>query len=78
VNINLFYQKHGEGIVHDDPNLAIEYDPTFTGALGTGVNRRELLQVGAALGAAGMTMPAFSAKKKWDPVIKIGYIPIMN
>ena len=72
------YEKHGDGIQNDDPNLALEFDPLFKGVLGTGINRRELLQVGAAMGTAGMTMPAFAAKKKWDPVIKIGYIPITD
>lgn len=75
------YQKHGDGIQTDDPRLAIEYDPLFKGVLGTGINRRELLQVGglAALGggAGALPMPTF-AKKKWDPVIKIGYIPITD
>ncbi len=76
------YEKHGDGIQNDDPRLAIEYDPLFKGVLGTGINRRELLQVGglAALGggASALPMPTFAAKKKWDPVIKIGYIPITD
>ena len=71
------YKKHGDGI-QEDPDLVIEYDPLFKGVLGTGINRRELLKVGAALGGAAMSMPAFAAKKKWDPVIKIGYIPITD
>ena len=76
------YEKHGDGIQNDDPRLAIEFDPLFKGVLGTGINRRELLQVGglAALGggASALPMPTFAAKKKWDPVIKIGYIPITD
>ncbi|MDE0250492.1 MAG: ABC transporter substrate-binding protein [Gammaproteobacteria bacterium] len=76
------YDKHGDGIQNDDPRLAIEFDPLFKGVLGTGINRRELLQVGglAALGggASALPMPTFAAKKKWDPVIKIGYIPITD
>ncbi len=73
------YQKHGDGIQEDDPNLAIEYDPTFKNVLGSGINRRELLQVGGltALSSA-LPMPAFAAKAKWDPVIKICYIPITD
>ena len=73
------YQKHGDGIQEDDPNLAIEYDPTFKDVLGSGINRRELLQVGGltALSSA-LPMPAFAAKAKWDPVIKICYIPITD
>ena len=72
------YKKHGEGI-QEDPNLVIEYDPLFKGVLGTGINRRELLQLGAAgaLGSAA-SMPAFSAKRKWDPVVNICYIPITD
>ena len=73
------YDKHGDGIIHDDPKLAIEYDPTFKGILGTGINRRELLQVGGLAALSGsLPMPAFAAKAKWDPVIKICYIPITD
>ena len=71
------YQKHGDGI-QEDPNLVIEFDPLFKSVLGTGINRRELLKVGAALGGAAMAQPTFAAKRKWDPVIKIGYIPITD
>ena len=73
------YKKHGDGIQYDDPKLAIEYDPLFKGVLGTGINRRELLQLGsmAALGGS-LSMPAFAAKKKWDPVVNICYIPITD
>ena len=71
------YKKHGEGI-QEDPNLVIEYDPLFKGVLGTGINRRELLQMGAAGALGGAAMPAFSAKRKWDPVVNICYIPITD
>lgn len=71
------YKQHGDGI--DDPNLAIEYDPLFRGVLGTGVNRRDFLGMGGAA-AAGSMMPSFSyaQSKKWDPVVRIGYIPITD
>lgn len=29
-------------------------------------------------GASALPMPTFAAKKKWDPVIKIGYVPITD
>jgi NitT/TauT family transport system substrate-binding protein len=76
----------------EDPNLALNYDPTFASALGTGVSRRDLLKMAglAAMGALGgmmSSMPAFAAQKKadgkkftkpFDPVLKIGYIPITD
>ncbi len=52
------YTKHGDGI--QDPNLVIECDPNFKGILGSSVNRRELLQLGAAASAAGFTLPSSS------------------
>ena len=71
------YKKHGDGI-QEDPNLVIEYDPLFKGVLGTGINRRELLQLGAAGALGGACNPVFSAKAKWDPVVNICYIPITD
>ncbi|MCG6872456.1 MAG: ABC transporter substrate-binding protein [Gammaproteobacteria bacterium] len=73
------YKKHGEGI-QDDPNLTIEYDPLFRGVLGTGVNRRDFLKMGgmAGLGAAMPSAATFAQEKKWDPTVKIGYIPITD
>lgn len=72
------YQKHGDGI-QEDPNLVLEYDPLFRGVLGTGINRRELLRMGAAAGlSAAFPWPTFAAKRKFDPVVKIGYIPITD
>ena len=72
------YKKHGEGI-QPDSKLAIEYDPLFKGVLGTGVNRRELLQLGgmAALGSS-LPMPSWAAAKKFNPVVNICYIPITD
>lgn len=75
-----------------DPNLALNYDPMFSGALGTGVNRRDLLKmagVAAMGGMAGMmsSTSAMAQQKKadgkkftkpFDPVLKIGYIPITD
>ena len=74
---NKFYQQHGDGI--QDPNLVMEYEPLFKGVLGTGVNRREFLEAGA-LAALGSTFPSFSyaQEKKWDPVVRIAYIPITD
>ncbi|MCL6556527.1 MAG: ABC transporter substrate-binding protein [Burkholderiales bacterium] len=72
----------------EDPNLALDYDPLFAKVLGTAVSRRDLLKI-AALAAAGglgamLAAPRASAqqeprkKKPFDPVIKIGYIPITD
>lgn len=63
-----------------DPNLRIEYDPLFRPVLGTGVNRRELLQASAGLAALGSAFPtpSFAQEKKFDPVVKIGYLPITD
>lgn len=76
----------------EDPNLALAYDPTFGSVLGTGVSRRDLLKVAglSALGALGgmmSSMSAFAQKKKadgkkftkpFDPVVRIGYLPITD
>ena len=72
------YTKYGDGI--HDPNLCIECDPTFKGILGSAVNRREVLQLGAAAAAAGFTLPkpSLAQQDNWDPVVKIGYIPITD
>ncbi|NQV84712.1 MAG: ABC transporter substrate-binding protein [Rhodospirillales bacterium] len=71
------YKQHGDGI--QDPNLTVEYDPTFKSILGSGVNRREFLEVGgmAALGSA-LPSVTFAKEKEWDPVVRIGYIPITD
>lgn len=72
------YKKHGDGI--NDPKLAIEYDPLFSSVLGTGVNRRELLKWGS-LGALSGLMPTratFAQEKKWDPTVRIGFLPITD
>lgn len=71
-----------------DPNLALDYDPLFSSALGTGVSRRDMLKMAglAALGAMGGMLsprPALAAAQKkfskpFDPVVKIGYLPITD
>jgi len=75
------YRKHGDGV--DDPDLVLDYDPLFRGVLGTGVDRRSFLTLasGLGLGAMGSLLPSantFAQEKKWDPVVKIGYIPITD
>lgn len=72
------YQQHGDGI--QDPNLVMEYDPLFKGVLGTGVTRRDVLEVGglAALGSALSSVTFAQEKKDWDPTVRIGYIPITD
>jgi NitT/TauT family transport system substrate-binding protein len=63
-----------------DPKLKLEYDPLFRRVLGTGVNRRELLQTAAGLAAmtGALPTPSFAQEKKFDPVVKIGYLPITD
>lgn len=70
-----------------DPNLAVDYDPQFGSVLGAGVSRRSILKGLAALGGmAGlgglMSSLAFAQGKKFtkpfDPVLRIGYIPITD
>ena len=63
-----------------DPNLSLDYDPTFRNILGTGVNRRELFQTAAGLAAMSglLPTPSYALEKKFDPVVKIGYLPITD
>ncbi len=63
-----------------DPRLALNYDSRFSSILGTGVNRRDLLKMGtlAALGSLFPTAATFAQEKKFDPVVKIGYLPITD
>ena len=77
----LDYRKHGDVI--NDPGLVIDHDPLFRGVLGTAVDRREFLKLAGCLGlvATGSLMPSaatFAYEKKWDPVVKIGYLPITD
>jgi NitT/TauT family transport system substrate-binding protein len=72
-----------------DPNLDINYDPLFSSVLGTSVNRRSMLKAAGLAALAGMggmgsmmSSSAFAQGKKFskpfDPVVKIGYIPITD
>jgi len=47
---------------------------------GARINRRELLQIGglAALGSVVPTSATFAQEKKWDPTVRLGYIPITD
>ncbi|MBI1284227.1 MAG: twin-arginine translocation signal domain-containing protein [Thiobacillus sp.] len=78
VGKELDYKTHGDGIV--DQDLLLDHDPRFSSILGTGVNRRSFLKAGAAMAALGgmMPTPSFAAEKKFDPVVKLGYIPITD
>jgi NitT/TauT family transport system substrate-binding protein len=75
---HLDYKKHGDGI--HDPKLVLDYDPLFSGVLGTGVNRRNLLKMGSLAALSGLLPSAasFAQEKKWDPLIQIGYLPITD
>src|SRR3569833_1319713 len=82
------YPDFGDGL--EDPNLELAYDPLFSSVLGTGVSRRDMLKMaglsalGGMAGMGGMlSSSAFAAEKKkfskpFDPVVKIGYIPITD
>jgi len=71
------FRKYGDRI--DDRDLVIEYDPLFSGVLGSGVTRRTLMQgIGAAGLSGALPSPSFAQEKKFDPVVKIGYIPITD
>ena len=74
----LDYETQGDGI--NDPNLVLE-QPLFGGALGTELTRRTLLKAGALAalsGAAALAARKGWADKKFDPVVKICYIPITD
>ncbi len=67
----------------EDPNLAVELDPLFSGVLGSGISRRDFLMGGGASLAAALagltpTAETYAQEKKWDPVVRIGYIPITD
>lgn len=73
----------------EDPNLELAYDPLFSSVLGSGVSRRDMLKMaglsalGGMAGMGGMlSSSAFAAEKKFskpfDPVVKIGYLPITD
>lgn len=77
-NMKKIYRQHGDGV--QDPGLVMPSDPLFRDVLGSGVNRRDFLKAGVAAAAAAALPFSGSAfaKKKWDPVIKLGYIPITD
>jgi len=65
----------------DDPRLVLDYDPLFSGVLGSGVTRRAFLKTsGLAAALAGLVPGAatFAKEKQFDPVVRIGYIPITD
>ena len=73
----------------EDPNLELAYDPLFSPVLGSGVSRRDMLKMaglsalGGMAGMGGMlSSSVFAAEKKFskpfDPVVKIGYLPITD
>ena len=70
--------KYGDGI--DDPELVLDYDPLFKNVLGSGVDRRDFLKMGslAAMSSLIPSAATFAQEKKWDPVVRIGYIPITD
>lgn len=64
-----------------DPKLIVERDSLFGPVLGTGVTRRDVLKMGAMLTAMGCGLPAgraFAQPKKFDEVVRIGYLPITD
>ena len=75
--------ENGTGIENDE-KMKIDVDPMFSGVFGSGVNRRELLQMGAALGGSaalgGLSASnAYAASNKnWNPTVKTCYIPITD
>jgi len=71
-------EKYGDGIA--DPKLILNEEPLFGGVLGSGLTRREFLKVSglaAFSGMAPMSMNAW-ADKDFDPVVRIGYLPITD
>jgi len=67
-----------------DPKLVLDCDPLFSSPLfssllGTGISRRTLLKAGALAAFSG-ALPSMSAwaDKKFDPVVRIGYLPITD
>lgn len=73
----------------DESRIVVDTDALITDVPATGdsnldallfgarVNRRELLQIGG-LGALGSVIPTsatYAQEQKWDPTVKLGYIP---
>lgn len=61
-----------------DPRLRLEYDPLFSGVLGTGVNRRNLLKTAGLAALGGLIPRAYAVNDQFDPVVRIGYLPITD
>ncbi len=76
----------------DESRIVVDTDALITDVPATGdsnldallfgarVNRRELLQIGG-LGALGSVIPTsatYAQEQKWDPTVKLGYIPITD
>lgn len=61
-----------------DPRLRLDYDPLFYGVLGTGVNRRTLLKTAGIAALGGLIPRAYAVDDKFDPVVRIGYLPITD
>ncbi|MGO9544973.1 MAG: ABC transporter substrate-binding protein [Rhodomicrobium sp.] len=75
---SLDYKTHGDGV--RDPNLILEHVPLFSQILGTSVSRHELLKA-AGLAAFSSFVPSarsFAQSSSFDPVVRIGYIPITD
>jgi NitT/TauT family transport system substrate-binding protein len=76
--LNNGIEERADGLY--DPKLFLDYDPRFHRVLGTGVNRRELIQTAASLAALSgvLPTPSYALEKKFNPVVKIGYLPITD
>jgi NitT/TauT family transport system substrate-binding protein len=74
----LDYRTNGDGI--NDPNLVVDYDPLFVNVFGPAISRRDLLKMAALFSAGGLTCarPSLAQEKKFDPVVRIGYLPITD
>ncbi len=69
-------EERGDGVY--DPKLRLDYDPTFFPALGTSVTRRKLLRAAGLAALGGLVPRAHAANDKFDPVVRIGYLPITD
>jgi NitT/TauT family transport system substrate-binding protein len=63
-----------------DPNLVLDYDRRFSPVFGTGISRRAFLEAGALAAFSGMAPMSMNAwaQKEFDPVVRIGYLPITD
>jgi len=76
-NMKKIYTQHGDGI--QDPKLVLDTDPLFQNVLGSSITRRTFLNMSAA-GVLGSMLPgpSFANEKAFDPVVRLGYIPITD